>query len=68
MLEDRLKVKATNPKIVAIQNRKWLALYNHYFLADISTYKQAYEQISLKHPFEKILIVTASKVVAEIFA
>lgn len=60
ILEDRIAVKAQKCKPLLSNGQVWLVLFNDYWLADFNTYKQAMAQISSKHPFERILIVSGS--------
>jgi hypothetical protein len=60
ILADRIAVKAQKCKPLISSGPVWLALFNDYWLADFDTYKQAMAQISFKHPFERILIVSGS--------
>lgn len=60
ILTDRIAVKAQKCNPLIFSGPIWLALFNDYWLADFDTYRQAMAQISSKHPFERILIVSGS--------
>jgi hypothetical protein len=66
ILEERIKVKAAKCKHLVARGPLWLALLNDYWLTDADTYRYALPLLSLKHPFQKILIVSGSGVVDEI--
>jgi hypothetical protein len=64
ILEDRIVEKIT--KCQSLKGPLWLALFNDYWLADDSTYRQAFEMQAPTHPFDKILIVSGSGIVEEL--
>jgi|GEM_PF-1549374 len=64
ILADRIDVKTKKCKSLKSGDPLWLVLFNDYFLADIDTYRQAMTKLSIKHPFEKILIISGDKSVA----
>jgi len=66
ILEDRLVVKAGKCRFLNFKGPLWLALFNDYWLADDDTYQQAMDSFSVDHPFEKILLVSGNKSVAEL--
>ena len=57
ILEERIKTKATKCQSIRLRGPVWLALINDYWLTDADTYKYALSQMSLEHPFQKILLV-----------
>jgi hypothetical protein len=65
-LEDRIVDKAGKCRLLS-QRPIWLALLNDYRLADVETYRQAFEKLSLQHPFERILIVGGNRSVDDLF-
>lgn len=67
ILSDRIDVKALKCSFLKSRGPVWLALFNDYWLADIATYRQAMDQISSEHPFEKILIVSGNKTVTVLY-
>jgi len=56
MLETRIEDKAR--KCSSLAEPVWLALRNDYWLADVGTYRDALNHISISHRFEKILLVS----------
>lgn len=66
-LENRISVKAAKCRALASQGPVWLALLNDYWLADDDTYKQAFAMFSVAHPFEKIVLVSGNRAVAQLF-
>ncbi len=67
ILADRIDVKAQKCRPLISSGPIWLALFNDYWLADIDTYRQATAQISAKHPFERILIVSGNRSVTALY-
>jgi hypothetical protein len=67
ILEDRIKRKMEMCEQLMFAGPIWLALLNHYFLADLDTYKHALQSIPAEHPFEKILLVSESGSVDTLF-
>jgi hypothetical protein len=61
ILVDRIGVKTLKCQSLKSGVPLWLVLYNDYWLADIDTYKQAVQKLSIEHPFEQILIVSGDK-------
>lgn len=59
LLLDRISTKSKKCKAVDGIEDYWLALFNHYWIADADIYKAAYRDISLSHQFSKVLIVDA---------
>jgi hypothetical protein len=57
ILKDRIEIKSGKCKSLYSEVPVWLALLNNYWIADKDTYKQALEQISIQHPFERIMLV-----------
>jgi hypothetical protein len=66
-LEDRIATKATICDALSLKGAVWLALLNDYWLADDDTYKRAFKAIAITHPFEKILLVSGSGAVAQLY-
>jgi hypothetical protein len=66
-LDERIKVKAIKCTHLIARGPVWLALLNDYWLTDADTYKYALSRLSVRHPFQKILIVSGSGLVDEIF-
>lgn len=58
ILEDRILVKVEKCERIQFQGLKWLALFNDYWLANYNTYAQALSNISVKHDFESIFIIS----------
>jgi hypothetical protein len=67
ILEERINVKAVKCKHLVGRGPLWLALLNDYWLADADTYRYALSLLSVKHPFDKILIVSGGGLVDGIF-
>ena len=67
ILKDRVLVKAIKCNSLAQSGPIWLVLFNDYWLADTETYLQALSQISVEHPFDKILIVSGNKSVTVLY-
>jgi hypothetical protein len=66
ILKERIKVKAEKCNHLVARGPLWLALLNDYWLTDANTYRYALSLLSVKHPFQKILIVSGSGLVDEI--
>ena len=66
ILEERLVAKAGKCRFLNFEGPLWLALFNDYWLADNDTYQQAIDSFSVDHPFNKILLVSGNKLVAEL--
>ena len=64
ILRDRISVKSLKCNSLTQSGPIWLVLLNDYWLADTETYLQALSQISVEHPFDRILIVSGNKCVA----
>jgi hypothetical protein len=67
ILEERIKVKAVKCKHLVGRGPLWLALLNDYWLTDADTYRYALSLLSVKHPFDKILIVSGGGLVDAMF-
>ncbi len=67
VLEDRIVVK--NKKLQSLNHKGlvWLALLNHYWVADVDVYRDAMASIQLDHRFDRILIVSDDKRVTTVF-
>lgn len=61
ILADRIYVKTQKCRSLRSVDPLWLVLFNDYWLADIDTYRQAMSELSIEHPFEKILIISGDK-------
>ena len=59
------KVKKCNS--IQHQGPKWLALFNDYWLADYETYNQALNNISIKHDFESVFVISDTGQVNRIY-
>jgi hypothetical protein len=59
-------VKAEKCKHLVTRGPLWLALLNDYWLTGADTYRYALSMLSVKHPFDKILIVDNNGTVDEI--
>lgn len=57
LLSDRISSKAKKCSNMPGISEYWLALYNHYWVADYESYKTSYDRLKIKHSFNKILIV-----------
>ena len=56
------RIKDKTKKCSKITHRPlWLALFNDYWLADQNSYKQAMQQYTESHPFEKIYLISGNK-------
>lgn len=64
ILRDRIVTKTEKCKSLSSSDPLWLVLFNDYWLADLDTYRQAMSELSIEHPFERILIVSGNKSVA----
>ena len=58
ILEDRILDKVNKCKKIQFQGLKWLALFNDYWPANYNTYARALNNISTKHDFESIFIIS----------
>jgi DNA-binding transcriptional regulator/RsmH inhibitor MraZ len=58
ILEDRILDKANKCKKIQFQGLKWLALFNDYWPANYNTYARALNNISVKHDFGSIFIIS----------
>lgn len=58
ILEDRILDKVNKCKKIQFQGLKWLALFNDYWPANYNTYARALNNISVKHDFESIFIIS----------
>ena len=67
ILADRINVKTLKCKSLKSGGPLWLVLFNDYSLADIDTYRQAMQTLSVEHPFEQILIVSGDKSVTTLY-
>ncbi|HHJ38096.1 MAG TPA: hypothetical protein ENJ86_01355 [Methylothermaceae bacterium] len=67
ILADRIAVKTEKCRSLDFNGPVWLALYNDYRLADANTYMQALDQLSLKHKFERILLVEGNRTVRTLY-
>jgi hypothetical protein len=67
ILEDRIKTKAEKCGELSRSGPIWLALLNDYFSAEVNTYRQALESVSVEHPFKKILLVSGNGSVDTLF-
>jgi hypothetical protein len=61
ILEERIANKTKLCRHLASKGPLWLALLNDYWLADEITYKQAMEQTSINHPFDRILLISSNQ-------
>jgi hypothetical protein len=66
ILTDRILDKVKKCKNIKHKGPKWLALFNDYWLADHETYSQAINNISIKHDFEKMFVISDQGIVKEI--
>ena len=57
LLNDRISSKAKKCSTLSDISEYWLALYNHYWVADYQSYKSSYDRLKINHPFNKVLIV-----------
>lgn len=67
ILENRIKVKSGICSNIRWSGPKWLALLNTYCLADERTYKSAIEKIKIPHEFSKIILVSETGSVIELW-
>jgi hypothetical protein len=66
ILTERIIDKVEKCKNLLHTGKRWLALYNDYFLADTDIYSQAINNISIIHDFDKIFLVSDKGVVKEL--
>jgi len=64
ILKDRIETKNNKISITKNTNEYWLALFNDYWIADMETYKNAYQSMKGSHRFSRIYIVNGG---AEVF-
>jgi len=57
MLGERIETKNKKRNIKPDNTEYWLALFNHYWIADEESYQLAYRSLGVEHDFDKILIV-----------
>jgi hypothetical protein len=55
------------PASSASRKRTWLALLNDYWLTDADTYRLALSQMSLDHPFDRIVLVNGDGSIDTLF-
>lgn len=67
VLGERISVKAAKCSALTASGPVWLVLLNDYFLADYATYQRALARLRMKHPFEKILLVSEAGAVFQLF-
>jgi len=58
ILEERILDKVEKCERIQSQGLKWLALFNDYWPANYNTYARALSNISVKHDFESIFIIS----------
>jgi len=61
ILEGRILDKVNKCKKIQFKGLKWLALFNNYWPANYCTYTRALNNISVKHDFESIFIISDVK-------
>jgi hypothetical protein len=66
ILEERITEKEKRCRSLKFKGPVWLALRNHYLLADAETYRQAMKMFAIDHPFKKILLVSRDGSVDEL--
>jgi len=59
--------KASQYSSIAGSHAVWLILFNDYWLADVDTYRQAMNQLSIEHPFRRIVLVSGNETVQDIY-
>ena len=57
LLENRISTKNQKCNANGEVDEYWLALFNTYCMADIDSYRGAYESLQLEHNFSKIYII-----------
>jgi len=67
VLGERISVKAAKCGGLTAKGPVWLVLLNDYFLADATTYQQALAILRVRHPFTKILLVSGTGAVVQLF-
>lgn len=67
ILEERIADKSLRCGSLGYRGQLWLALYNDYFIADSAAYRAVLADISIKHPFDRILIVHSDKTVGSLY-
>ncbi len=68
ILEERLKDKSLKCGSLANLDGIWLALLNDYdILADVDSYRLVFPRINVKHPFQRILLVSTNGQVATVY-
>jgi hypothetical protein len=71
ILSNRIQDKEEKTKVinnVEWCGRKWLAIYNNYWLASSETYKRAILNLKEKHTFSKIFLIGTDFEVTEIYS
>jgi len=61
LLKDRITTKAKKCERKLGMDEYWLALFNHYWVADEESYHLAYGSINIEHDFDKIFIVDGNQ-------
>jgi len=67
ILRNRILDKVNKCKKIQFQGLKWLALFNDYWPANYNTYARALNNISVKHDFESIFIISDKGQVNQIY-
>jgi hypothetical protein len=67
ILEERIATKTKKCSSLEFKGPIWLALFNDYFLASDGTYKQAIEEMSSSHVFDKIFLISGGGSVATLY-
>jgi hypothetical protein len=67
ILEDRIVTKTKKCSHILERGPVWLALFNDYWLTEADTYKYALSQMSLEHPFQRILLVNGDRSIDTLF-
>lgn len=57
ILDNRISIKNEICGSLPFQGPKWLGLFNQYWLADVDTYRTAFERSEVIHNFERIFFV-----------
>lgn len=57
LLENRITIKNKKCNVNGDIDEYWLALFNTYCMADVNSYRGAYDSLKLKHNFSKIYLI-----------
>ena len=67
LLENRIRIKNQKCNANGGVDEYWLALFNTYCMADIDSYRSAYESLKLEHNFSKIYLIDGYRHVYKLY-